>query len=262
MRKEGRENEEHANHANHHGYEETGSTEGLQLNAVGRENLAHMEAAFPPEKTLIVGRPDIVAGIRDTLPFTNAEEYQTTSPTAVGPEDLHGKYVIGNLPLHLECHASSVTCYLTTMPKDLRDSHPEGRYTADETREYTSSMIEYTVKRIPVNPTEFLKEDIIVVTRHQELVDHLMANGIIDENTQVITHLEDLSDVQGKHLIGIASTEMKLVADTVTHVAYDADTGEYFESTTYQVRPWMEFPINNAANQPLRPLAGEYRQHS
>ena len=225
------------------------------------QNLRYMQAAFPPDTTVIAGRPEVVESIHSTLPFTEAQDYQTVRSLTIQPEVLHGKNVIGNLPMHLESHANSVMTYVTSIPRDLRESRPDGRYTEDEIRQHTARMVEYTVERISETPADFLKEDVLVVTRHRELIDHLLATGLIDATTPVISHIDDMSQVEGKHLIGVASTEMKLLAETVTQMSYDTDTGLYDAPNTYRVRPYMELPVNDNVDQPIKMLAGNYRQY-
>ena len=224
------------------------------------QNLKFMQAAFPPETTVIAGRPEVVDSINQTLPFTNTQEYQTVRSLLFDPQLLHGKNVIGNLPMYLETHAASVMTYVTSIPRELRESRPDGRYTEDEIRQHTPRMVEYTVEKVPETPANFLKEDVLVITRHPELVDHLLEKGIIDPDTPVITHIDHLRQTEGKHLIGVVNTEMKLLAETVTQVMYDTDAGTYHETHTYRVRPHMELPVNQNASEPMRMLAGQYRQ--
>ena len=42
----------------------------------------------------------------------------------------------------------------------------------------------------------------LVVTRHQGLIDFLREKGIIDENTKILTHISDPSEVKDKVVLG------------------------------------------------------------
>lgn len=59
--------------------------------------------------------------------------------------------------------------------------------------------------------------DIIVVTRHQALVDYLVEIGLISHDTPVLSHVS-ADDVRGRHVIGVLPLHLAALADRVTEV--------------------------------------------
>lgn len=57
----------------------------------------------------------------------------------------------------------------------------------------------------------------VVVTRHSGLVEYLKELGYIDDNTKVIDHAK-VSDVRGKHVIGVLPLYLAAYAWKVTEV--------------------------------------------
>ena len=57
----------------------------------------------------------------------------------------------------------------------------------------------------------------LVVTRHKGLVLYLKQIGLIDEETETISHA-DISDVKGKHVFGILPYWLASHADMVTEI--------------------------------------------
>ena len=57
----------------------------------------------------------------------------------------------------------------------------------------------------------------IIVTRHPALVDYLIAEGIADPDTPVISHASP-DDIRGKHVIGVLPLHLAAEAASVTEV--------------------------------------------
>jgi putative CRISPR-associated protein (TIGR02620 family) len=62
--------------------------------------------------------------------------------------------------------------------------------------------------------------EFVVVTRHQGLVDFLIARGVINEDTPVYKHVE-VEDVKGKHVLGVLPYWLAIHASTVTEMSMD-----------------------------------------
>jgi putative CRISPR-associated protein (TIGR02620 family) len=57
----------------------------------------------------------------------------------------------------------------------------------------------------------------VVVTRHPALVEHLVEEGIVNEDTPVLIHAS-ADDIAGKHVIGILPLHLAALAESVTVV--------------------------------------------
>ena len=235
-------------------YRDEPVNEALELvsNWQERRNTEQLMAMFPPEKTVIVGRQEIQEEVARDFPFTQDERYPHLTQVDTG-EEIAGKHVIGNLQMHLEAMAESVTTYMPIMPYKVREARSQEKrwYTQEEMKEHTNEMVQYRVTQTDRDPRSFPEDWVIVVTQHMELVDALTQRGIIDKDTQVITHLDEAFSVEGMHLIGEASPEMKILAKSVTALSYDSETGEYGEARNFTVEPLARIPIKKDRDRPI-----------
>ncbi|RUM64230.1 MAG: hypothetical protein DSZ04_02985 [Sulfurimonas sp.] len=60
----------------------------------------------------------------------------------------------------------------------------------------------------------------LVVTRHQGLVDYLLAEGLIDDDTRVVTHASK-RDVLHKHVIGVLPHSLSAMTKTFSEIPLD-----------------------------------------
>ena len=58
----------------------------------------------------------------------------------------------------------------------------------------------------------------VVVSRHKTFIEHLRNIGLIDDNTKIITHVEDIEDIRGKHVIGMLPLHLAAVTERITFV--------------------------------------------
>jgi hypothetical protein len=58
----------------------------------------------------------------------------------------------------------------------------------------------------------------LVVTRHAPLVTVLLERGIIDDAVPVVTHVEDPSTLDGKHVIGVLPHHLSARCRSITEV--------------------------------------------
>jgi hypothetical protein len=58
----------------------------------------------------------------------------------------------------------------------------------------------------------------LLVTRHGPLVTVLRERGIIDSDTPVVTHVEDPSILDGKHVVGVLPHHLSARCATITEV--------------------------------------------
>ena len=63
--------------------------------------------------------------------------------------------------------------------------------------------------------------DVVVVTRHPALIQYLVESEIIDKETPVITGNADISDIKGRHVIGILPLKLAAYAASITEVSLD-----------------------------------------
>ena len=216
-------------------------------------NTEQLQQMFPPNSTVLTGRPEDLEQISANLPFTQQEGY-TRLTGRIEEEQVRDQDVIGNLPMHLEALANSVTAHVARMPQEVRQARSqEGRqYTPEEMQTHTREMLQYKVRETGLDPADFPKDQVMVITQHAELVEVLRERGIIDDNSQVITHLDDPTEVRGMHIIGVAPTEMKVNAESVTYLPYDRDTGEYGEARNFTAHAMTSIPINQDSHLPIR----------
>ena len=118
-------------------------------------------------------------------------------------------------------------------------------------REHTHEMLQYRVIETDVDPADFPKENVMVITQHPELVDALREKGLFNMSSQVIDHLEDPAQAYGKNLIGVVSAEMKVLAQSVTSLAYNPETKEYGEPRTFQAEEIARIPVNDQKHIPI-----------
>ena len=71
-------------------------------------------------------------------------------------------------------------------------------------------------------------KNLVVVTRHPALVEFLCELGMIELDTQILSHASE-EDLQGKDVIGVLPLHLAAVAHTVTEIPLDLkpeDRGE------------------------------------
>lgn len=78
--------------------------------------------AFLVEKQLVTGEPKVIAHAT--------------------PEDVHGKHVIGVLPMHLACLAASVTEVPLALPAELRGQE----LSIEQMRQFSGVPVTYVVR--------------------------------------------------------------------------------------------------------------------
>ena len=217
-----------------------------------RKNQEELKSMFPPESTVIAGQPEVQDEVMRDMPFTTSNDYPKLSGQ-VTQEQVKDKNVIGNLPIHLEAQARSVTTYTPNMPYEVRNARSAaGRhYTPEEMREHTNHMLQYRVTEVQDNPADFRKDEVMVITQHPELVKALRERGLLGENSQVTEHLENPAQVYDKHLIGVVSADMKTLAQSVTSLAYNPETKEYGEPRTFQAKKLARIPVNDHKHRPI-----------
>jgi putative CRISPR-associated protein (TIGR02620 family) len=62
---------------------------------------------------------------------------------------------------------------------------------------------------------------VVVVTRHPALVEYLIESEVINEETPVITGNANISDIEGRHVIGILPLRLAAYAASITEVSLD-----------------------------------------
>ena len=97
-----------------------------------------------------------------------------------------------------------------------------------------------------------LLQDRMVITQHPELVEALREKGLFNMSSQVIDHVDDPNEVFGKHVIGMVSAEMKILAESVTSLSYNPETKEYGEPRTFTVEELARIPVNDEKHLPIR----------
>ena len=63
--------------------------------------------------------------------------------------------------------------------------------------------------------------DVVVVTRHPALVEYLIESEVINEEAPVITGNANISDIEGRHVIGILPLRLAAYAASITEVSLD-----------------------------------------
>lgn len=58
----------------------------------------------------------------------------------------------------------------------------------------------------------------VVVTRHRGLVEYLREQNIIPEGAKILSHVEDISEIKGKHVIGVLPMHLAAHTDKITEV--------------------------------------------
>lgn len=85
--------------------------------------------------------------------------------------------------------------------------------------------------------------DKIVVTRHEGLVDYLVAEGHIGPDTDVISHATPVQ-VQGRHVIGVLPLSLAALAASITEVPLRVPAAlRGAELTEEQVREFLAGPL-------------------
>jgi len=62
-----------------------------------------------------------------------------------------------------------------------------------------------------------MKKIDLVVTRHPGLVEFLLEEGLIDEQTKVIPHASP-SDVEGKNVMGVLPHSLSCLCESITEI--------------------------------------------
>lgn len=58
----------------------------------------------------------------------------------------------------------------------------------------------------------------IVVTKHQGLVDYLKEQQIINENTKIISHVSDPNKIRHEDVIGVLPLNLAVLTRTITEI--------------------------------------------
>lgn len=84
----------------------------------------------------------------------------------------------------------------------------------------------------------------IVVTKHQGLVDYLKEQQIINENTKIISHVSDPNEIRHEDVIGVLPLNLAVLTRTITEIplslAYE-DRGQ--ELSLERVREIANDPV-------------------